>query len=155
MFFIFGWGRQTIKNHGVVIKKHCSHCNNEDYWQLIKITTWFSLFFLPLIPYKNKYMLICPVCEYGIKLDSGQFDKYKLVAEANTKLTKGNITADECNRKLNSGQTTQQKNVIEGETVDVEMNINNNTELVYCAHCGNKNLKEANFCRDCGNSIIK
>jgi len=52
---IFGWGHQTIKNIGPTFKNHCSHCNNEDYWTLTKYTTWFTLFFIPVIPYSIKY----------------------------------------------------------------------------------------------------
>ncbi|MCD4761558.1 zinc-ribbon domain-containing protein [bacterium] len=137
-----------------MMKNHCSHCNNEDYWQLVKMTTWFSLFLIPLIPYENKYMLICPICEYGVKLNSDQFSEYKPIADANTELVKGNITPEEYHRRLNPGKAAQQNNVIEGETVKEKAKVKDSAKLIYCAHCGNKNFKEANFCKDCGKDII-
>ena len=74
MFFIFGWGRQLKKKFGPVFKKMCSHCHNEDYWIFLRISTWFTLFFIPVIPYSWKYFLACPICEYGVYLKPAQFN---------------------------------------------------------------------------------
>ena len=54
---IFGWNFQTIKQIGFVFKKVCEHCNNEEYWVLTRTITWFTLFFIPVIPYSFKFFL--------------------------------------------------------------------------------------------------
>lgn len=74
MFIIFGWGKRTLKNHGSVSKYHCDHCRNEESWNLCTSTTWFTLFFIPIIPYSVEHYLLCPVCSYGVNLDKSKFD---------------------------------------------------------------------------------
>src|SRR3990167_6580332 len=96
---IFGWGHQTIKNFGPTFKNHCSHCNNEEYWTLTRHTTWFTLFFIPIIPYSVKYFLSCPICQYGITLDNKQVEQIKPIAEANQLLIDGKITEVEYKNK--------------------------------------------------------
>ncbi|MCL2360633.1 MAG: zinc ribbon domain-containing protein [Defluviitaleaceae bacterium] len=47
---------------------YCNHCHNSTYWEQTNIWSWFTLFFIPIFPYWRKQIIICPVCEYGIKL---------------------------------------------------------------------------------------
>jgi hypothetical protein len=35
--------------------------------QLVKVTSWFTLFFIPLIPFRRKYRSVCSYC--GLQLD--------------------------------------------------------------------------------------
>jgi hypothetical protein len=151
MFFIFGWGRQKIKNHGVTFKNVCSCCHNEDYWQLAKITTWFTLFFIPVIPYENKYFLFCPVCEKGVYIKSDKYNELRILAEANSDLIAGKITEIEYNNRLNNNnsQPISENKVIEGTA------ITENVENIFCVKCGDKNEKESNYCQSCGAGLIK
>lgn len=71
MFFLFGWGRRTLKNYGATYAIRCSNCNNTQFWNLVHLRLWFTLFFIPVFPYESKHLLLCPVCQQGIKL-SGQ-----------------------------------------------------------------------------------
>lgn len=48
---------------------HCEYCGNDSKWQLINLWTWFTLFFIPLFPIWKKKMLICPACNYGMKIN--------------------------------------------------------------------------------------
>jgi len=41
------------------------------------IRTWFTLFFIPIIPYKTKYVIGCPKCGSYIELTEEQFEKMK------------------------------------------------------------------------------
>lgn len=97
MLFIFGWGRQTIKNHGPVRMFHCDHCNNDKYWTLYSKRTWFTLFFIPVIPYQTENVLLCPICNHGIQLDSKQFDEFKAIAQCNMDLVNKKITQEQHN----------------------------------------------------------
>lgn len=59
---IFGWGRRTRKDNGQVVLVTCSRCNNPVAYRWISVKTWFSLFFIPVIPYSSKHFLVCPTC---------------------------------------------------------------------------------------------
>ncbi|MCH4888494.1 zinc-ribbon domain-containing protein [Acidaminobacter sp. JC074] len=69
MFFIFGFGKQTVKELGTSEKIRCQNCGNVRPWEYKKIRSWFSLFFIPVIPYKTVYIKSCPVCKTGLKVD--------------------------------------------------------------------------------------
>ncbi len=49
---------------------HCDHCGKDAKWQFVHMWTWFTLFYIPLFPVWRKQMLICPFCNWGIKIDS-------------------------------------------------------------------------------------
>lgn len=95
MFILFGWGRYTVKNHGPVETYHCEHCNNDKYWNLYTRRTWFTLFFIPIIPYSSEHLLLCPICNYGVKVDKEKFNDLKAIAECNYELMHNKITDEE------------------------------------------------------------
>ncbi|MDR1066966.1 MAG: zinc ribbon domain-containing protein [Clostridiales bacterium] len=74
MFFIFGFGHKTIKRFGQINEDSCHRCNNNVKRELVKVTTWFTLFFIPIIPYKTQYLLICPICSDSYALGKAEFD---------------------------------------------------------------------------------
>lgn len=79
MFIIWGF-RETEKELGNVDYLHCNTCNNDSIWRLKKITSWFTLFFIPLIPYHRKYHVYCPVCHWAAKVPS---EEAKRIMEKN------------------------------------------------------------------------
>ncbi|MDO9580295.1 MAG: zinc-ribbon domain-containing protein [Bacteroidales bacterium] len=154
---IFGWGRQTIKQIGVVFKNLCSHCNNEDYWILTLRITWFTIFFIPILPYSIKYFLSCPICKYGLVLDQKQIDQIKPLAEINQLLIDGKITNEEYQVRLNQLsesskpeiEVTQKLEPVEGlVTTKIEQ-----IETLYCGKCGIKLNESSKFCSKCGTKI--
>jgi hypothetical protein len=149
MFFIFGWGRQLRKNFGAVLSLKCSHCNNESFWNLFRVSTWFTLFFIPVIPYSIEKYLLCPVCQYGIELDNDKFKKFKEIADINKDLASGLISQAEHNVKV-EGLLSEEKTteVIMQNEVPVLANASN-----YCVGCGNKVSSESIFCKHCGNKL--
>lgn len=78
---IFGWGFRTSKSYGPVRKIQCNNCNNETSWHLQKTTRWFTLFFIPVIPYKTNYLLVCPVCRSYLELQKVEFQKLRELIE--------------------------------------------------------------------------
>ena len=68
MFFLFGWGHQTSKDEGPTLSTHCQNCGNEVWLHLHTAKTWFTIFFIPVIPYELKSGLFCPVCSRGFEL---------------------------------------------------------------------------------------
>jgi len=74
MFFLFGWGKQTRKELSEKEFDICSYCNI-DRLKVFRITTWATLFFIPVIPYETKYYLSCPNCERGYEIEEEEADK--------------------------------------------------------------------------------
>ena len=95
MFFIFGWNRPKTTSYGPVQQHICPNCNNTKYWQLSKISRYFTLFFIPVFPHKTDYFYFCPVCKRGARLDQATFDRYKSIAEVNTAFNQKRITSEE------------------------------------------------------------
>jgi len=151
---IFGWGHQTIKNFGPAFKQLCSHCNNEEYWVLTRTMTWFTLFFIPIFPYSIKYFLSCPVCQYGLTLDSGQTEQIRPIAEANQLLLDGKITKDEYQAKVNQLNAGSPEH-IEAEVIESKTLNSGKVKLKFCAECGTKVTKEVDFCGNCGVEVAK
>lgn len=146
---IFGWGHQTTKNFGPTFKNHCSHCNNDEYWVLTRIMTWFTLFFIPVFPYSIKYFLSCPICQYGLTLDSKQTDEIKPIAVANQLLIDGKISESEYNIRVNqlgNGEPAQ----TEAKVVETKALGGSSDNLVFCSECGTSITKEVKFCGNCG-----
>jgi len=77
MFFLFGWGHRTHNDHGPTFPATCTNCSNENWMHLFSYRTWFTLFFIPLIPYESRTLLICPVCSAGIMLAGDSIDRHK------------------------------------------------------------------------------
>ena len=73
---IYGWGKTTKKDFGDTYPITCSNCGNETFLKLSRIKTWFTLFFIPIIPYRSKHYLSCKVCDRGFEV------KRKLVKQA-------------------------------------------------------------------------
>lgn len=69
MFIMFGWGKVTTKEVGSAGKVRCGRCGNVREWPYKKYTTWFTLFFIPIIPYKNILVKECPICKGAIVVD--------------------------------------------------------------------------------------
>lgn len=76
---IYGWGHVTKKHHGQVKDSYCPICRNEDDLQLCVVRTWFTLFFIPVIPYKTLHTIHCRHCNNHFKLTK---EKYRNLKEA-------------------------------------------------------------------------
>ncbi|MDK2865704.1 MAG: hypothetical protein PWP51_242 [Clostridiales bacterium] len=74
MFFVFGFGKQTIKTRWADEVRTCPRCGNTKRWPYKKITYWFTLFFIPILPYQVKYVTVCPICGYFETIDQAAFD---------------------------------------------------------------------------------
>lgn len=70
---IFGWDYRRVQNYGPVKRDQCKDCKNETTFQLQKLSTWFTIFLLPIIPYRTNYLLVCPICKSYEEIDSSEF----------------------------------------------------------------------------------
>ena len=66
MFVLFGFGRRRVHDKGPVIACTCPRCHNEVTLALMHVTTWFTLFFIPVLPYSRKQFLSCPICAWSL-----------------------------------------------------------------------------------------
>ncbi len=92
---IFGWGKRTVKEHGEAYPINCSNCNNQSFFKLVSIKTWFTVFFIPIISYKLENLLICPICNNGYELDKNNFERAKKLIEYTRVYKSGGITREE------------------------------------------------------------
>jgi hypothetical protein len=96
MFFIFGWGHRTIKNFGDTLVQKCPICSHTSYLSLVRTRDWFTLFFIPVIPYETKYFLECPFCKNAFELKNGEnITNLKEIAELIKKFNNKEITKKE------------------------------------------------------------
>ncbi|MCI8565780.1 MAG: zinc-ribbon domain-containing protein [Lachnospiraceae bacterium] len=71
MLILFGT-RRTEKQLTAGNEYRCPRCGNVRHWPVVQYTSWFSLFFVPLIPYRKKYYEMCPICRAGREVSAGQ-----------------------------------------------------------------------------------
>lgn len=71
---IWGFGKVTKNKKGGVLEKTCEYCNTTSLWRLSKNTTWFTLYFIPIIPYRVTYCVECPRCGSYIEVTREKFD---------------------------------------------------------------------------------
>lgn len=65
---IFGWGKTTFKDCGMDRPVLCERCHNEVQYGFVQRRTWFTLFFIPVLPTGNSYLVICPICSHAIEM---------------------------------------------------------------------------------------
>jgi hypothetical protein len=69
---IMGFGPRKPKDLGDVAPALCPNCGNHVVFRLLELRSWFSLFFVPLVPGRARHVVVCPICQYGIELTSEQ-----------------------------------------------------------------------------------
>ncbi|RKN49592.1 zinc-ribbon domain-containing protein [Micromonospora endolithica] len=72
MFFIFGL-RTKVTRSGVV-QQVCRNCGNHAAQVVTRRSTKFSLFFVPLIPIRTRYLQQCTFCgaQYDVPKSAAQ-----------------------------------------------------------------------------------
>jgi hypothetical protein len=66
---IIGFGKVTSKDLGEIGQEQpCVWCSALVYYHLILIRTWFTYFFIPVIPYRRAYQVMRPACSLSITI---------------------------------------------------------------------------------------
>ena len=73
MFILFGFSSKP-KVEGV-IKNKCPSCQKKSLIRIVKVTEWFTLFFIPVIPLGSKVFLECLQCGSGYQLKNEAKEK--------------------------------------------------------------------------------
>ncbi|KTG09279.1 hypothetical protein AUR64_15955 [Haloprofundus marisrubri] len=106
LFIIFGWPRRS-KEYGETYPAHCSHCENDQYYELGKSRRWFTLYFLPLLPLGRATRgLFCSICGAGFELDRTQFKAAKTLSQSTTAFSEGELSEEEYGRELEAFEAT-------------------------------------------------
>ena len=92
---IYGWGHTTKKLHGPTMAMTCPNCNNDTWFQLWRYRKWFTLFFIPLIPYSTTHFLSCGVCSQGMELKGDQLQQARQLNALTKGLFSEEISKDE------------------------------------------------------------
>lgn len=138
---IFGRGKQFRKMFWPVEKLHCSHCNNDVVFWLERISTWFTLFFIPIFPYEVIYFFSCPVCKYGVKLSYAQAKDLIPLAEINNELVQWKISDELHSHKLENLSISQENTL--------KRAVSDKKTLKKCPHCNEDILHIAKKCKHC------
>jgi hypothetical protein len=70
MFLIFGIKR--IRRRLATVLAMCGRCSTPAVQVVVRVGTWFSLFFIPVIPLGTKYISTCTLCGESVKIDKDQ-----------------------------------------------------------------------------------
>ena len=107
MFIVFGWGRRTHTDHGPALPITCPKCNNQTYWRYKHYRTWFTLFFIPVIPYESDHYLLCDVCQQGVVLRNGAEERAKVLAGYTDLYLKQQMPLEEYQARLGEARLLQ------------------------------------------------
>ncbi|MGH9019207.1 MAG: zinc-ribbon domain-containing protein, partial [Acidimicrobiales bacterium] len=70
MFVIFGIKR--LRKRLATVFAMCGTCHTPAAQVIIRASTWFSLFFIPVIPLGSKYYSTCTMCGATTKVDKAR-----------------------------------------------------------------------------------
>ena len=88
---IFGYHGGKRKEHGEALPLHCPQCNNDTFYRYMSVTSWFTLFFIPLIPLKRRDYLVCPICTRALSLRKDQREMASRLVELTARYRSGAI----------------------------------------------------------------
>jgi hypothetical protein len=88
---IFGYRGGKRKDLGEALPMRCPRCNNATFYRYMTVTSWFSLFFIPVIPLKRRDYLVCPVCTRALALRKDQREMASRLVELTTRYRAGEI----------------------------------------------------------------
>jgi hypothetical protein len=70
MFILFGIKR--MRRRLATVFALCGQCSTPAAQVLVRVSTWFSLFFIPVIPLGTTYVSTCTFCGRSVKVDKAQ-----------------------------------------------------------------------------------
>ena len=66
---IIGFGNVTSDDLGETgQEQQCVWCSTHVFYHLFLMRTWFTYYFIRLIPYHSEYQIVCPACGRGVRI---------------------------------------------------------------------------------------
>ena len=126
MLVIFG-SRPRQKGHNVYVQDVCGQCHNPHNMQLVEVSHWFTLFFIPIFKVMKQYFIVCPTCGAARKVPNKQAKQIIEQAKNSMPAVDKNVRAAN-----NIGEQVQVQENIQPQdaTVDVKALIVNDIERV-------------------------
>ncbi len=97
---IFGYRGGKRKDLGEALAIRCPRCNNTTFYHSMSVTSWFSLFFIPVIPLKRRDYLVCPVCTRALALRKDQRELASNLVELTARYRSGALAQPEYDRQM-------------------------------------------------------
>lgn len=104
-FIIFG-RKVRDKVYGPAYPAHCNNCDNDVYMHALKWRSWGHIFWIPLVPWFSRGELVCPICNYYMKLDRSELKRAKKLATTLEALENGDATEDDYRAALKDFDAT-------------------------------------------------
>jgi hypothetical protein len=108
-FVIFGWGHKTYRDYGPAKAHNCEENGSVEYYHLARRTQWFTIFFIPVFPYRTETILICPLCKLGERVGQKKFAHLRRLVEVHKAWLEGRITDSEHEFKVQQLTAPRQK----------------------------------------------
>lgn len=154
MFFIFGWGRQTDKDLGPTLPINCPNCHNDTFWHLHKRETWFTFFFVPVIPYESKHLFLCPTCSRGVLLEGERVDHARQLNSAARDYLAGSMSETDFKAILALDPDSRPLPAAASEA-ESPQSIPDAPAITYCDSCSFQSFNAvATHCPDCQRPLI-
>ena len=154
MFIIFGWGKVTTKAHGWTEPEYCEYCRNTPRHALVEKRVWFTLFFIPVIPYEHKHLCLCPICQSGYEYPKDVFRELvsrtngsSLAVKESPMQTQASI--ESASPPLDSHSDQLSLPAIDSEQATALPSVE---QALWRCRCGNVNSPSTATCLKCGRS---
>jgi hypothetical protein len=92
---IFGYHGGKRKDLGEALPMSCPRCNNLTTYRWMSVTSWFSLFFVPLIPLRRHDYLVCPICTRAVELTRDQREMAANLVSLTRRFRAGELAQDD------------------------------------------------------------
>jgi hypothetical protein len=90
---IIDFNHKKKQKHGNCLTGPCSHCRREIQYDLNEYVTFIKIFKMLFFPHNVTYRSECPICGFGNDISEKQFKDLKFLAELNSALKNGEISA--------------------------------------------------------------
>ena len=94
MAIIWGYRRGAARDLGPALAIRCSTCAELEFWHLHRSVTWFTIFFIPLIPLLRQHSLLCPKCGNGMELEREGGNAARRLVPQTLAFTRGELGKD-------------------------------------------------------------
>jgi hypothetical protein len=165
--------RRTL---GVVFMM-CQRCKSPCAHTILRLHSWFTLFFIPVIPLGSRYLTVCSMCAGQLRIDATQAEQLRHAALAQaaqqTQYTadgpistpQGALNSAADPLPSSAGASLMADTSASASEAEV-MGFNSITHIStergpnqlqgpnqFCANCGNSLDASHAFCESCGNPV--
>jgi hypothetical protein len=68
MAIVYGTRRERSTDLGPLVPRRCGHCHAVEFWRLHYARTFFTLFWISVLPLQSPHWILCPACGTDFRL---------------------------------------------------------------------------------------